>query len=122
MVEPRLSWGPILECRLMGSPPPGVPPGDDAQDGAMRILGVMRVLSESLRLGNALCTLRRLLSGDEGEPPNHHPPSTPESESSVHPFTCTPQTTFTCPGTKHTQRTHKYLSRSGRQFIIKITE
>lgn len=77
MVEPLLSWGPILECLLIGRPPPGVPPGEEAQDGAIRIFGVIRVLSDSLRLGNAFTTLRRLLSGDEGEPPNHHPPNIP---------------------------------------------
>ena len=65
----------------MGSPPPpGVPPGEEAHDGAMRILGgIMRALSERRRFGNALCTLRKLLSGDDGEAPNHQPPKTPES-------------------------------------------
>lgn len=77
IVEPLLSWGPILECLLMGRPPPGVPPGDEAQEGAIRIFGVIRVLSDSLRFGNAFTTLRRLLSGDEGEPPNHQPPNIP---------------------------------------------
>lgn len=33
-------------------------PGDDAQDGAIRIFGVMRVLSDSRRLGKALATRR----------------------------------------------------------------
>lgn len=77
MVEPLLSCGPMLECLRIGKPPPGVPPGDDAQEGAIRIFGVIKVLSDSLRFGNALTTLRRLLSGDEGEPPNHQPPSIP---------------------------------------------
>lgn len=67
----------MLECLLMGSPPPGVPPGDDAQEGAILIFGVMRVLSDSLRFGKAFITFRKLLSGDEGEAPNHHPPNIP---------------------------------------------
>lgn len=62
----------------MGSPPPGVPPGDDAQDGAIRIFGVISVLSDSRRFGNALPTRRKLLSGDDGDPPNHQPPITPD--------------------------------------------
>jgi hypothetical protein len=80
-VDPRRSWGPMLECRLMGSPPPpGVPPGEEAHDGAMRIFGgIMRALSERRRFGNALWTLRKLLSGDDGDAPNHQPPKTPES-------------------------------------------
>jgi len=80
-VDPRLSWGPMLECRLIGRPPPpGVPPGEEAHDGAMRIFGgIMRALSERRRFGNALWTLRKLLSGDDGEAPNHQPPKTPES-------------------------------------------
>lgn len=76
-MDPLRSCGPILECLLIGRPPPGVPPGDDAQDGAIRIFGVISVLSDSLRLGKAFTTLRRLLSGEEGEPPNHHPPNIP---------------------------------------------
>lgn len=83
IVDPLLSWGPILECRRMGSPPPGVPPGDDAHDGAMRIFGVMRVLSESLLLGNAFTTRRKLLSGEEGDAPNHHPPSIPPGKCAI---------------------------------------
>uniref|UniRef100_A0A8D8B285 (northern house mosquito) hypothetical protein n=1 Tax=Culex pipiens TaxID=7175 RepID=A0A8D8B285_CULPI len=74
MLELRRSWGPMLEWRLIGRPPPGVPPGDEAQDGAIRILGVMSVLSDSRRLGKALTTRRKLLSGDEGDPPNHQLP------------------------------------------------
>jgi hypothetical protein len=83
-VDPRLSCGPMLECRLMGRPPPpGVPPGEEAQDGAMRILGgIMRALSESRRFGKALWTLKKLLSGDDGDAPNHQPPKTPESVAS----------------------------------------
>lgn len=78
--DPRLSWGPILECLLVGRPPPGVPPGLEAQDGAIRILGVIRVLSERRRmLGNALATRRKFESGDEGEMPYHQPPRMPES-------------------------------------------
>lgn len=78
MVEPRRSWGPMLECRRVGRPLPGVPPGEEAQEGAMRIFGVISVLSESRRLGNTLPTRRKLLSGDDGEQPNHQPPSMPE--------------------------------------------
>lgn len=78
IAEPRRSCGPILECRRIGRPPPGVPPGDDAHDGAIRIFGVINVLSESRRLGNALATRRKFRSGDDGDPPNHHPPNTPE--------------------------------------------
>lgn len=78
MVEPRLSCGPMLEWRRVGRPLPGVPPGDEAQDGAMRIFGVISVLSDSRRFGNALATRRKLLSGDEGEQPNHQPPNMPE--------------------------------------------
>lgn len=78
MVEPRLSCGPMLEWRLVGRPLPGVPPGDEAHDGAMRIFGVINVLSERRRLGNALATRRKLLSGDDGEHPNHQPPNMPE--------------------------------------------
>lgn len=76
-VEPLRSWGPILECLLIGNPPPGVPPGEEAQEGAIRILGVISVLSDSLRFGKALTTRRKLLSGEDGEPPNHQPPSMP---------------------------------------------
>ena len=95
-VDPRRSWGPMLECRLMGSPPPpGVPPGEEAQDGAMRIFGgIMRALSERRRFGNALWTLRKLLSGDDGEAPNHQPPKTPESVAfGLLLLTCTTVTT-----------------------------
>lgn len=76
-MEPLRSWGPILEWRRMGSPPPGVPPGDDAHEGAIRIFGVMSVLSERRLLGNAFTTRKKLLSGDDGDPPNHQPPSIP---------------------------------------------
>lgn len=58
--------------------PPGVPPGDDAHDGAIRIFGVINVLSDRRRFGNAFATRRKLLSGDDGELPNHQPPRTPE--------------------------------------------
>lgn len=77
IVEPRLSCAPILECLRIGRPPPGVPPGDDAQDGAIRIFGVISVLSDNLRLGNAFTTRRKLLSGDDGEAPKNQPPSMP---------------------------------------------
>lgn len=84
IVDPLRSCGPMLECLRMGNPPlpgvPGVPPGELAQDGAIRIFGVINVLSDRRRLGKALTTLRKLESGEDGEPPNHQPPSTPESE------------------------------------------
>lgn len=76
MLDPLRSWGPILECRRIGSPPvlpPGVPPGDEAHDGAIRIFGAINVLSDSLRFGNAFITRKKLLS-EPGEPPNHHEP------------------------------------------------
>lgn len=76
-VEPLLSCGPMLECRRIGNPPPGVPPGEEAQDGAMRIFGVISVLSDSRRLGKAFTTRKKLLSGDEGDAPNHQPPNIP---------------------------------------------
>lgn len=78
MAEPRRSCGPMLLCRRIGRPLPGVPPGDDAHDGAMRIFGVIRVLSDNRRFGNEFATRRKLLSGDDGELPNHQPPRTPE--------------------------------------------
>lgn len=78
IADPLRSCGPILLWRRIGSPPPGVPPGDDAHEGAMRIFGVIRVLSDRRRFGNAFETRKKLLSGDDGDPPNHHPPSTPE--------------------------------------------
>lgn len=77
MVDPRRSWAPMLEWRLIGSPPPGVPPGEEAQDGAIRIFGVIKVLSDSLRFGKAFTTRRKLLSGDEGDAPNHQLPNIP---------------------------------------------
>lgn len=54
---------------------PGVPPGDDAHDGAIRIFGVINVLSERRRFGNAFATRKKLLSGDDGEFPNHQAPT-----------------------------------------------
>lgn len=71
--DPRRSWGPVLECRRIGSPPPGVPPGELAHDGAIRILGVIRVLSDRRLFVNVLATRRKLLSlADDGvnQPPN----------------------------------------------------
>lgn len=63
IVELRRSWGPVLECRRIGSPPPGVPPGELAQDGATRIFGAIRVLSDRRLVGaNPVVTLRKLLS------------------------------------------------------------
>lgn len=44
----------------------------------MRIFGVINVLSDNRRLGNAFATRRKFRSGDDGEPPNHQPPNTPE--------------------------------------------
>lgn len=76
MFDPRRSCGPMLECRRIGRPPPGVPPGEEAHDGAIRIFGVIRVLSDNRRVGKALETLKKLRSGDEGDPPNHQPPRT----------------------------------------------
>lgn len=62
--DPRRSCGPMLEWRRVGRPEllPGVPPGDEAHEGAMRILGVIRVLSERRRFGKAFATRRKLLS------------------------------------------------------------
>lgn len=57
----------------MGSPPPGVPPGDEAQDGAIRILGVIKVLSDNRRFGKAFETRKKFRSGDEGDPPKNQP-------------------------------------------------
>lgn len=79
MLEPRRSWGPVLECLRMGKPPPGVPPGELAHDGAILILGVIRALSESRRFVNVLATRRKLLSAlaDDVEPNHHEPLSMP---------------------------------------------
>lgn len=72
MVDPRRS---TLECLRMGSPvPTGVLPGDEAHDGATRILGVFSMLSDSRRFGNELTTRKKLLSEPDGEPPNHQLP------------------------------------------------
>lgn len=79
IAEPRRSCGPMLLCRRMGSPPLGVPPGELAHEDAMRIFGVINVLSDRRRLGNAFATRKKLLSGDEGEPKNQ-PLRTPEPE------------------------------------------
>lgn len=51
-----------------------MPPGDEAHDGAIRIFGVINVLSERRRFGNAFETRKKLLSGDDGEFPNHQAP------------------------------------------------
>lgn len=72
----------MLECRRVGSPefPPGVPPGEEAHDGAMRIFGVIRVLSDRRRLGKAFETRRKLLSllVELLDPKNHCPIPVPE--------------------------------------------
>jgi hypothetical protein len=44
------SWWPVSHGSL---------PGDDAQDGAIRIFGVISVLSDKRRLGNAAFATRR---------------------------------------------------------------
>lgn len=59
MAEPLRSCGPMLECRRIGSPPPGVPPGDEAHDGAIRIFGVIKVLSDRRRFGKAALATRK---------------------------------------------------------------
>lgn len=74
ILDPRRSWGPVLECRRIGRPPPGVPPGELAQDGATRIFGVIRVLSDRRLLVNVLATLKKLLSLVDDEV--NHPPNT----------------------------------------------
>lgn len=77
ILDPRRSCGPVLECRRIGRPPPppvpGVPPGELAQDGAIRIFGVIRVLSDNRLLVNVLATRRKLLSLADGE--LNHPPN-----------------------------------------------
>jgi hypothetical protein len=69
----------------VGSPelPPGVPPGDEAQEGAILILGVIRVLSERRRLGKALATRKKLLSlfVELLDPKNHCPMPVPKGNS-----------------------------------------
>lgn len=78
MFEPLRSCGPVLECRRIGKPPPGVPPGELAHDGAMRIFGVINVLSERRRHVKVLATLRKLLSFVDEDEPNHQLPNIPE--------------------------------------------
>lgn len=78
MFDPRRSWGPVLECRLMGRPPPGVPPGELAQDGAMRIFGAISVLSDKRRLVIVFATRKKLLlSFADDVEPNHQFPNIP---------------------------------------------
>lgn len=73
--DPRRSCGPMLEWRRVGNPevPPGVPPGDEAQDGAMRILGVIKVLSDKRLFGKTLVTRKKLpsLLVELFDPKNH---------------------------------------------------
>lgn len=38
IADPRRSCGPILLCLRIGNPFPGVPPGDEAHEGAIFIL------------------------------------------------------------------------------------
>jgi hypothetical protein len=68
----------MLECRRIGSPPllpPGVPPGEDAQDGAIRIFGAINVLSDKRLFGKVeWITFKKLLPSETGEPPNHQEP------------------------------------------------
>lgn len=73
ILDPRRSWGPVLECRRIGRPLPGVAPGELAQDGAIRILGAIRVLSDRRLLVNVLPTRRKLLSLADDEV--NHPPN-----------------------------------------------
>lgn len=73
MLDPRRSWGPVLECRRIGRPLPGVAPGELAQDGAIRIFGVIRVLSDRRLLVNVLATRKKLLSLADVEV--NHPPN-----------------------------------------------
>lgn len=60
------------------APEPGEPPGDEAEEWAMRILGVIRVLSDKRRLLKALATRKKLLPSCEAEElPNHQLPRRP---------------------------------------------
>lgn len=77
-LDPRRSCGPVLECRLIGNPLPGVPPGELEHDGAIRIFGVNKVLSDKRRLGKALETLKKLPSLADDDEPSHQPPKKPE--------------------------------------------
>lgn len=61
MLDPRRSWGPVLECRRMGNPSPGVAPGELSHDGATRIFGVIRVLSDNRLLVKVFVTFKKLL-------------------------------------------------------------
>ena len=45
----------------MGRPSPGVTPGELSQDGATRIFGVIRVLSDNRLLVKVLATFKKLL-------------------------------------------------------------
>lgn len=91
----------MLECRRIGNPPPGVPPGELAHDGAIRIFGVIRVLSDRRLLVNVLATRRKLLSlaGDEV----NQPPNIAEAENAIR----------LRRGKKHTQ---KYRPSKNRPF------
>lgn len=40
IADPRRSCGPILLCLRIGNPFPGVPPGDEAHEGAIFIFGL----------------------------------------------------------------------------------
>lgn len=81
--DPRRSCGPMLEWRRVGRPvvPPGVPPGDEAHDGAILIFGVIKVLSDKRRLGKTLATRKKLLSlfVELLDPKNHCPIPVPKT-------------------------------------------
>lgn len=58
----RRSCGPMLEWRRVGRAacePPGVPPGEEAHEGAILILGAMSVLSDSRRPGSSATTRKK---------------------------------------------------------------
>lgn len=109
ILDPRRSWGPVLECRRIGRPPPppvaGVPPGELAQDGAIRIFGVIRVLSDSRLLVNVLATRRKLLSLADGEL-NHPPNIAKQTSRSVKSIYETPGVNISHAGGKAPRRLH----------------
>lgn len=64
MTLARRSWGPMLECLLMGRVSL-LPPGELAVLGAILIFGGIIVLSERRRIGKAVLVTRRKLLSDE---------------------------------------------------------